>query len=222
MVRSRWAVCWSLLLAQWASAGELSGSVQITADGRALRSSEAAEAVVYFRPAVPVPLRPASEPQTMATRRKQFVPHLLAIQAGESVRFPNEDPIFHNAFSTAAENAFDTGPYGRGEGKRVEFASAGLVRVYCNVHHAMFGFILVLDTPFHTRPDSAGRFVLKDLPDGPGELIVYHDRGVPLRRTVVVGETAELDLSLPLSRRKIPAHANKFGKPYGQPHDANY
>lgn len=104
----------------------------------------------------------------------------------------------------------------------MQFVQPGLVRVYCNVHHAMFGFILVLDTPFHTRPDAAGRFKLDDLPDGPGELIVYHDRGVPLRRAVVVGETAQLALSVPLSRRKIPPHANKFGKPYQTQHDANY
>lgn len=222
MVRSGVAVCLAWLLMPAACAGELAGSVQITADGRALRSSEAAEAVVYFRPSLPVSLQPLSEPRAMLTRRKQFVPHLLAIQAGESVRFPNEDPIFHNAFSTSAENAFDTGPYGRGEGKVFNFASAGLVRVYCNVHHAMFAFILVLDTPFHTRPDAAGRFVLRDLPDGPGELVVYHDRGVPLRRKVVVGESGELALSLPLSRRRIPVHANKFGKPYAQRRHANY
>ena len=99
----------------------------------------------------------------MSTRRKQFLPRVLAIGAGESVRFPNEDPILHNVFSQSPDNAFDTGQYGRGEGKTTRFDKPGLVRVYCNVHHSMVGHILVLDTPHFTRPSSDGRFRLTDV-----------------------------------------------------------
>jgi hypothetical protein len=158
----------------------------------------------------------------MVTRRKQFVPRVLAITAGNSVRFPNEDPILHNAFSTSAENAFDTGQYGRGEGKLQLFDKPGLVRVYCNVHHSMFGFILVLDTPFHTRSDAAGKFVLTGLPEGEGELVVFHDRGTPLKQSVVIGKNSSIDLKLDLNKRRVPAHTNKFGKPYARTPNANY
>jgi hypothetical protein len=205
-----------------AVAAELAGDLQITVNGKPLRSGEAQEAVIYFRPHTPVPLTPAAEPALLTTLRKQFVPHLLAVQAGESVRFPNQDVILHNAFSTSPSRPFDTGQYPRGVGQTFRFDQPGLVRVYCNVHHSMFGFILVLDTPFHTRADASGHFRLTDLPKGDGEIVVFHDRAPPLRRAVVVGKTGALQLDLELNQRKIPAHMNKFGKPYSRSPDANY
>lgn len=220
---------WHLLLlfgvatgAGVATAGELNGELQITVNGKPLRTGEAQEAVIYFRSRTPVPLTPAPEPALMATLRKQFEPHVLAVQAGESVRFPNDDVILHNAFSTSPSRPFDTGQYPRGVGQTFRFDQPGLVRVYCNVHHSMFGFILVLDTPYHTRADANGRFRLTGLPKGAGEIVVFHDRAPPLRRRVLVGESGILRLDLELNQRKIPVHTNKFGKPYSRSPDANY
>jgi plastocyanin len=220
----RWFCLLPLLLglSEVSVAAELTGTLKLFASGAALRDAESADAVIYFRPKTPVLAKPES-PVLMSTRRKQFVPRVLAITAGTTVRFPNEDPILHNAFSTSVDNAFDTGQYGRGDGKTHRFDKPGLVRVYCNVHHSMFGFVLVLDTPFHARPDAAGRFSLSGLPEGEGELVVFHDRGNPLRQTVVVNKTGNVvDLRLDLNKRRVPAHTNKFGKPYARSPNANY
>lgn len=219
-MRSRFALA-LLLGAAWTQAAELNGSLKLFANGQPLRAAEASEAVIYFRPKAPMPL-PPGESSIMVTRRKQFVPRVLAITAGDTVRFPNEDPILHNAFSTSAENAFDTGQYGRGDGKAQLFDQPGLVRVYCNVHHSMFGFILVLDTPFYTRADGVGKFRLADLPEGEGELVVFHDRGAPLKQTVTISKNSIIDLKLDLNKRRVPAHTNKFGKPYARTPNANY
>ncbi|MBK8285820.1 MAG: hypothetical protein IPK97_13640 [Ahniella sp.] len=202
--------------------GALRGQLQVTANGVALRATEAQDAVIYFRPKQPVVPVPPANPAIMTTRRKQFVPRILALPVGGSVQFPNEDPILHNAFSTSTDNAFDTGQYGKGQGKIHTFDRVGLVRVYCNVHHSMYGFILILDTPFHTRADAQGRFALTGLPPGEGELVIFHDRAPPLRQTVVVGETGPLSLTLEFSKRKVPTHTNKFGKPYQRTPNANY
>lgn len=202
--------------------GALSGQIQVTSNGVPLRVTEAQDAVIYYRPRQPLLAPVPKEPLIMTTRRKQFVPRIIAVPMGGSVRFPNEDPILHNAFSSSTDNAFDTGQYGKGEGKTHTFGKVGLVRVYCNVHHSMFGFILVLDTPFHTRADAQGRFNLAGLPVGEGELVVFHDRAPPLRQKVVVGESGPLSLKLEFSKRKVPAHTNKFGKPYQRTPNANY
>jgi hypothetical protein len=207
-----------------AQAGELGGQLSLFSSGKPMRATEAQEAVIYFRPDKPVVPQPSLDPIVMTTRRKQFVPRVLAIRAGEKVRFPNEDPILHNAFSSSADNSFDTGQYGRGEGKVHQFHKPGLVRVYCNVHHSMFGFILVLDTPFHARADVQGRFRMSGLPEGEGELVVYHDRAAPVRKRVIINKDsiAAVDLRLELNQRKIPQHKNKFGKPYARSSNANY
>jgi plastocyanin len=197
-----------------AAAVDLTGKVELFASGQPLRATEAAEAVVYFRSRTPQKVEPAKEPVSMITRRKQFVPRVLAVTAGSSVRFPNEDPILHNAFSTSPNNAFDTGLYGSGAGAVHTFTSPGLVKVYCNVHHSMFGHILVLDTPHFTRPDATGRFELRDVPDAEGDLVVFHDRADPWRSRVVPSAASEVTIRIDLNKRKVPPHMNKFGKPY--------
>ncbi|HET8647456.1 MAG TPA: methylamine utilization protein, partial [Vicinamibacteria bacterium] len=43
----------------------------------------------------------------MVMKGKEFRPHLVTVGVGSTVEFPNEDPIFHNAFSVSGENRFD-------------------------------------------------------------------------------------------------------------------
>ena len=213
----------ALLLAPGlAAAAGLEGRVALVVDGRPLRAEEAAEAVVYFRPAKPMTPRAPAESFVMRTERKQFVPRVLPIVVGSRVRFPNQDPILHNAFSTSKNNAFDVGLYGTDEEELVTFDSAGYVRVYCNVHHSMIGHILVLDTPHFVRPDATGHFRLANLPAGRGDLVIWHDRAKPWHRQVVPGEDAELDVTLELGLRRVQPHMNKFGKPYGRDANAGY
>ena len=221
MVRRAWLLAAGIGVAPVLVAAELSGSVSLSADGQALRSEEAAEAVVYFRPATPPKVAPASEPFVMGTQRKQFMPRILPITVGSAVRFPNRDPILHNAFSTSPANTFDVGVYGNGDGKTVAFPQAGYVRVFCNVHASMVGHILVLDTPYFTRPDASGKFVLKNLPAGSGDLVVWHDRATPWHEKVTPG-AKPLAIQLDLTQKRVPPHLNKFGKPYGRASDAGY
>jgi hypothetical protein len=114
MMRRGWLLA-GILVVHAVGADELSGSVALVSDGQALRSEEAAEAVVYFRPTSPPKVVPAAEPYVMGTQRKQFMPRILPITVGSEVRFPNRDPILHNAFSTSPASTFDVGVYGNGD-----------------------------------------------------------------------------------------------------------
>jgi len=213
-MRRGWAYALLASIGLGVQAHDLSGSIEIFAAGQALRASEAEEAVVYFRPKQAVKPAPLPKPAVMTTRRKQFVPRVLAVPVGSSVRFPNEDTVLHNVFSRSVDNGFDAGLYAQGDGFIQTFASTGLVKVYCNVHHSMYAYILVLDTPFVTRPDREAKFVLTGLPAGEGDLVVYHDRGDPFRQSLDPARGDPVTARLDLDRRKVPQHTNKFGKPY--------
>lgn len=211
------------LLPALASAAELSGHIDLTAEGKPLRPEEAQDAIVYFVPKRGVQAIPVTPPQSMSTVRKQFTPRVLATTVGSEVRFPNQDPILHNAFSTSKENAFDVGLYAQGDGQAVTFKNPGYVRVYCNVHHSMIGHILVLNTPYFVRPDAAGNFALKNLPGGDGDLVVWHERATPWHTVLdPAGAAKALTVPLELSQRRIAPHMNKFGKPYGRGNDGGY
>ena len=56
------------------------------------------------------------------------------------------------------------------------FNKPGLVIVNCNVHHNMRADVVVLATPYYTRPDRNGRYSLTGLPAGPGTLVFWHPR----------------------------------------------
>lgn len=190
------------------------GQLSLSSGGRPLRSDEAVDAVVYFRPATPVPLAVPATPFVIATERKTFVPRVLPIPVGASVRFPNNDPILHNVFSTTKEAHFDLGLYGRSEGEDYRFTQPGVIRIYCNVHHAMTAHVLVMDTPFFAKPDAQGRFRLVGVPRGPGELFVWHERSQLWRQAIDAGDDVDIKIPLELSKRRIPPHLNKTGQPY--------
>jgi plastocyanin len=204
-----------LLFAGAAAASGIEGRIALSLDGKPLRAEEAREAVVYFRPREPVPLTVPPEGAEMRMERKQFLPRALPIMKGTNVRFENFDPILHNAFAPPGPHQFDVGLYGKGEARGHVFERAGLVRVYCNVHHDMVGHILVLDTPYFARPDASGTFRLELPPGIPGELFVWHERARLWRRAFESSEATGLEISLDLSRPRVPPHMNKFGKPYG-------
>jgi plastocyanin len=207
-----------LLLALPLPAEELRGRVELLAKGGQgpARGSDVRQAVVYFEPASPQPVRPAEAPLEMVTRRKAFAPRLLVIPRGSRVRFPNADPILHNVFSVSSPNQFDLGLYRQGSGKEKRFEEAGLVRVFCNVHHEMVGYVLVLDTPYYASPDANGEFVLSGLPRGRGKLTVWHEQADPWTVDLELPRKGAepLAVRVEIVRPLIPAHLNKLGQSY--------
>jgi plastocyanin len=132
---------------------------------------------------------------------ERFNPHVLPIVAGGKVRFPNDDPIYHNVFSLSRARTFDLGRYSRGSAKDVLFPSPGLVQVFCHIHADMSGYILVLDNPYFVQPDEQGRFRLDGIPPGEYQLVAWHERvrpNVTLVR-VAAGAVTRISVAIPIT-----------------------
>lgn len=210
---------WTLagsLLAGSAPAVELVGRVALAQKGRpaADASLRLENAVIVFEPERGV-ARPKPVVAEMATIRKEFAPRVLVVPVGSTVNFPNQDPILHNVFSVSGRNSFDLGLLGKGAGKSATFREPGIVRVFCNVHHAMFAYVYVVASPFATRPDAQGGFRFDDLPAGRGKISAWHERGTPIERTLDLPASGPVELSIEISLPRVPPHKNKFGKTYG-------
>ena len=204
-----------LLLAAPLASEELRGRLQLVGKGGKgqAKGTDVRQALVWYEPASG---GASKSPGTfvMTTRDKQFVPRTLTIPVGSRVRFPNEDVILHNVFSVSGGNSFDLGLYRRGAGKEQKFDQPGLVRVFCNVHHSMVGYILVLESPYVATPDAEGRFALTGLPRGPGKLTVWHEQAEPTTVEIQVPRAEPLVARLEIVRPRIPPHLNKSGKSY--------
>jgi plastocyanin len=209
-----------VLVGFWAAsaapAEEVRGVVQITARGGKGLSleSDVSQAVVSFEPAGGAPPRRSDAPFEIVTRQKQFQPRVLVVPKGARVRFPNQDPILHNVFSVSPGNSFDLGLYNRGPGKEQKLDQPGLVRVFCNVHHSMVAYILVLNTPYYTQPGPDGKFTLAGLPKGPGKLTVWHEQTDPWTIDVTLPQPGPITARVEVVRPRIPPHLNKTGQSY--------
>ncbi|HEY1771841.1 MAG TPA: hypothetical protein VGH91_01465 [Gammaproteobacteria bacterium] len=198
-----------------AGAADLQGRVAFQALAGDDNPVAVADTVIFFKPDQVPLVKAMPAEQVMTMQDKSFVPHVLVITAGSKVRFPNTDPIFHNVFSPSAPNDFDMGLYDTSGGKTQIFVHPGLVHVYCNVHREMFGYILVLDTPYYANTRADGSFALDGVPAGPGQLLVWNPRTEVWRQRLVAGGPAQkLNISLTLLPGGVPEHLNKDGKAY--------
>ena len=156
----------------------------------------------------------------MDQRNQTFVPHLLAVEAGTAVDFPNSDRISHNVFSNYDGQVFDLHLYAPEASRRVVFRRPGIVRVFCNIHESMSAVIAVLDTPYFTVTGADGRFEIQ-APAGGYRLRFWQERSRAdllgkLEQPITLGETgmtlSETRISLGVPQDE--AHKNKFGQDY--------
>ena len=202
----------TLCLAANASAGTVKGRIQVVDKG-GKKATDVSDAVVYVDG---VKARPKPARATVTMKGKAFLPRVVAVSVGGTVDFPNEDPIFHNVFSVSGENRFDLDLYKRPKTGSWTFQHPGIVRVYCNIHPQMSAVVVVRDSPYFTKANADGTFVIEDVPAGKYTLKAWHERGGEGSVEITVaaqGETTA-ELSLDASAFKRTPHKNKFGKDY--------
>ncbi len=226
----RWAIFFSAL-PYFASATTISGNVVLRDSQVAMvkQSKDFSGVVVYFVGSPPGVAAHNAPHARMLQKNKTFSPHILAIQTGSIVDFPNDDPVFHNAFSNFSGKRFDIGLYPPGTSEAVHFNRPGVVRIFCNIHPTMSAIILVVDSPYFVETGHDGRFSL-DLPPGEYTMHVFHERATEhtldsLTRTITVGDSPLHLGTLSISESGyLPGpHMNKYGREYrGAPGDEGY
>ena len=191
-------------------------------DGGALKKRDYSGVVVWLEPVRSGPRSSPAQPKpvTMDQRNKTFVPHVLAIEVGTPVDFPNDDPVVHNVFSNHDGQVFDVQEYAPQSSRRVVFRRPGMVHVFCNIHETMSAIIAVLPTPYFAVTNTAGRFEIQ-APAGEYTLRLWHERSQPeaiakaVRRvTVTDPNIALLETELAVSDQPVTPHMNKYGRDY--------
>jgi plastocyanin len=153
----------TLALAPLLSAATLTVRVQ-DARGRAVT-----DAVVYAEPeGRQLPL--AKKSAVLDQRNRMFVPHVLAVQTGTAVSFPNSDDVRHHVYSFSAAKSFQLPLYKGTPANPEVFDRAGVVTLGCNIHDQMSAYIVVVDTPYFAKTVNgvaeladvdAGRYTLR-------------------------------------------------------------
>jgi plastocyanin len=167
---------------------------------------------------------PADSAPQITQIDKSFYPHVLVVQAGTGVQFPNRDPFLHNVFSLFDGKRFDLGFYEAGSSKMVRFDRVGVSYLFCNIHPEMSAAVVAVDTPYFGLSNQAGRVTIPNVPDGRYQLNVWYERSLPedLKSVSRVVSIAEGARSLETIKVKENAnfsleHKNKYGQEYIPP-----
>src|SRR5688572_24761472 len=163
--------------------------------------AESRRAVVYLETA-PAAALEARDPGRgrMDQRNETFLPHMLAVDAGTVVDFPNNDGTYHNVFSLSKAKRFDLGRYARGRSKAVRFDRPGVVRVFCDIHSHMSAFVLVFSHPFYATTDDDGRYRIDDIPPGTYTVAAWYEGTARETRSITIpaqGGPVDLDFTIP-------------------------
>lgn len=170
-----------------AAAGAIAGSVSATPP-RYL-----AETVVYLEGK-----SPGRPPTTVEMDQKgmRFLPHVLAVTVGDTVRFWNHDTVPHNIFSP--EGDYNLGVWPPGEFRDHTFTKQGAFSQLCSLHPEMLAYVFVAPNAAAVAVSDNGRFNLPSVPPGTYRLAVWNSHLKAPAQTVEVkaGKTAVANISL--------------------------
>jgi plastocyanin len=138
-----------------------------------------------------------AKPQTrVVTVNSEFVPRVIAVDAGSAVRFANRDDVYHQVFSVSPAKHFDLGKSAPHHASAVTFDQPGVIDVYDELHPEMAAYVVVMAHRLYARPSRAGDFVLPDLPSGTYLLHVWHPAHGELRRAIEVPRSGVAAIAL--------------------------
>jgi len=112
------------------------------------------------------------------THRCLFVSHVTAAMPGDRLRVQNSDAILHNTHGFLGKpTVFNlTLPH---KDQMIDITkrliTPGVVRVVCDAHPHMFGWIVLHDSPYFAVTDARGAFTIDDIPPGTYKATMWHE-----------------------------------------------
>ena len=178
--------------------GEISG--KLTGNKKYFR-----DAIVYVVKA-PGQHKAPAKPVEMDQVNHKFIPGVLPVVRGATVRFLNADNEAHNVFSPDNEK-YDLGNWTKGEHRDYTFKKEGVYTQLCKLHPSMIGYVVVLQNPYFAQVDkSDGSFRIRNVPAGKYQVKAWQARGeggpveFVVEAAAKVEEKAQTDI--PIARRQ--------------------
>lgn len=151
---------------------------------------------------------PPVEPAVMNQVDREFRPHVLVVQAGSRVSFPNDDDINHHVYSFSSPKSFQLELYKGSPHPPLDFDRPGLVVLGCNIHDDMLGYILVVDTPFFAKTNADGVARFEGLPAEPLSVRAWTPRlrpdKLPAEQRVRLDNRAPVNVTFAITERLLP------------------
>ena len=144
---------------------------------------------------VGVKARPNAAEITVTNEGCRFTPRVQVVRPNAVMHTISKDPMLHTT-QVLLDNGttlFNLALPAPGINLARPLGRAGVLRVACNIHQWMRGWIIVTDDVAAVT-STDGRFTLANVPPGTYELKVWHEslKAAPQRVTVAAGKTADV------------------------------
>lgn len=146
--------------------------------------------------------KPAKKP-TLDQKGCHFQPHVLLVPAGAEVEVLNPDGVLHNIHSRAAVNSSvnKAQPKFKKTMGVVFGEKPEIIRVNCDAHSWMQGWIVVTGHPYYAVTDEKGAFKLENVPPGKHTIEVWHETLGKVTKEVEVKAGAETKVAFELATK---------------------
>lgn len=185
--------CLMNLPAKAGEVGEISGAV------RARGVKNPSDVVIYIEK-VEGQFQPSQTPLVIDVKMMSFVPHVLPVLVGSSVKFVNHDKMAHHAVALQKKQIIFDLPLPTGSSNPRILNQVGPVAILDNHHPEMSAYILVLQNPFFAKPDEKGNYLIQNISPGSYTLKIWHEKLKPESKEVEVkvseGSKARVDFEL--------------------------
>jgi plastocyanin len=117
-----------------------------------------------------------------------FIPRVVVVPAGGTVDFLNSDRLLHNIHASPKFNASFNRTQPKSRTIPITFDKPEIVRINCELHSWMTGWVVVAAHPFYAITGADGQFTFDNLPPGQYKLQVWHERLGTVPANVAVGD----------------------------------
>jgi plastocyanin len=142
---------------------------------------------------------PSSTPAMIDQKGCRYIPHVMGIQAGQTLQIKSSDPFLHNAHYIGRVNGEENLAMSRpGIREKTFEAEEGMLKFKCDVHTFMGAWVGILKHPFFATSAADGTYTIKNVPPGEYDLVLHHERLGDQRVKVKVetGKSATQDFTL--------------------------
>lgn len=148
---------------------------------------ELANVLVYVKNAPNAP--PPATPAVLDQRGCKYIPHVSAVQVGQTVQVKNSDTTLHNVNAQPKVNARfnEAQPVPMTSEKRFDKVEMEPFRIKCDVHGWMKSYMAVLPHPWHGVSQANGNFTIANLPPGSYTIVAWHEKYGTQEQQVTVG-----------------------------------
>lgn len=140
----------------------------------------------------------ATKPQELDNVHCRFVPEIQVVHQGQ-VDIVNTDPVLHNTHGYYGKRtAFNTALPNQNQRITVDLLKTGTVRVDCDAHGWMEGWIYVRDNPYYAVTDAGGKFSIDGVPPGTYKLVMLQPYSGLQEQMVTISADKPVVLSMEL------------------------